>query len=525
MATWVEESLREQACAVGPVPGWAPLRRLNRSQYSATIRELLFVHVDVGDVLPADGAGGEGFDNAAETLFLSPLHAEKYLEAAKTAVDYAMGDSRARQKFLFVEPGDDVGAEEAARAVLDAFLLRAFRRPVEAARVDDYFALYAAARADGDTWDDAVALALQGVLVAPEFLFRWEPTNAADETQLLDGYSLATRLSYFLWGSGPDSNLLGLAGAGVLQNEEELRHQVRTMLGDLRAREFARTFAEQWLGTRELGRDIVPDAAMFPEYHDSTLKAAIHYEPYLFFEEVFREDRSLLEFLDSDWTISSKLLQEHYGLDVPDDLRQNPEFVALTPGRGRGGLLGMAAVLAVSSYPDRTSPVLRGKWVLETLLGEPPPPPPPDVPELEEAEAGHPATLRERLEAHRASAVCASCHDAIDPLGFALEGYDVLGRVRKEENGQPIDSSGALPDGTEFDGVAGLKGVLLQRKDAFVRELTRKMLGYALGRGLTFRDSCTVDEIVHKVKRDAYSSHRLVEEIVLSVPFRFVEGS
>jgi hypothetical protein len=337
---------------------------------------------------------------------------------------------------------------------------------------------------------------------------------------------MASRLSYFLWGSMPDDTLMDLAAKGKLQDAVTLREQTVRMLKDLKAREFAEHFVEQWLGTRELGRDIKPDEKLFPEYYDAEITAAIRYEPILFFQEVMAQNLSLTTFIESDWTIVNNKSVRHYGITVKERLRQQPVRATLPANSHRGGLLTMAAVLAVSSMPHRTSPVLRGKWILDAILGTPPPPAPPNVPELKEAHDGAaPQTVRERLEAHRSNPVCASCHSRIDPLGFGLENYDVLGRWRETEAGKPIDAKGELPDGTVFNGAEELKKVLLEKKDLFVKNLTTKLLGYALGRGLTLEDHCTVEQVVEEVKKNNYSAHTLIQEIVLSVPFRYQAGT
>ncbi|HYZ85721.1 MAG TPA: DUF1588 domain-containing protein [Bryobacteraceae bacterium] len=526
---WVQQSLRTQACAAGSVPGRAPARRLSRAQYTMTIRDLLNVHLDIGSALPPDGAGGEGFDNAAETLFLSPVHAEKYLDAAKLALTYASKDPRARAKFLIASPGPGVSSQAAARTILEEFLPRAFRRPVESTDVDFYVGLFQSAEKRGESFDDSILYALRAVLVSPQFLFRTEPANTTGQMRLLDDYSLASRLSYFLWGSTPDSLLLALAERGKLQDPEILKGQVARMLRNQRSFDFARSFVEQWLRTRDLGTAFKPDAKLFPEWNDSELQGDIKNQPVLFFREILANDLSILDLLDSKWTIATRKLQKNlYGTNVkparPNNQEQ-PQRIELPEGSQRGGLLGMSAVLAVSSHPHRTSPVLRGKWLLDAILGTPPPPPPPNVPALEESKAGAtPATLRERLAQHRDNPACASCHSRIDPLGFALENYDVIGRWRTEDAGKPIDATGELPDGTKFNGPDQLKAALMQKKELFLRNFTNKVLGYALGRGLTLQDSCTVDSIVAELERSNYSAHALINAVVLSVPFRYQEA-
>jgi hypothetical protein len=326
---------------------------------------------------------------------------------------------------------------------------------------------------------------------------------------LLDDYSMASRLSYFLWNSTPDGLLLALAEEGKLNDPEVLQGQVARMLRNQKSFDFSRSFVDQWLRIRDLGQAFQPDPKLFPEWNDSELQGDIKNQPVLFFREILANDLSILDLLDSKWTIATRKLQKVlYGTNIkparPDNQEQ-PQRIELPEGSNRGGLLGMSAVLAISSHPHRTSPVLRGKWLLEAILGTPPPPPPPNVPKLDEAKAGDtPATLRERLAQHRADPACASCHSRIDPLGFALENFDVLGRWRSEDSGKPIDAKGELPDGTVFEGPDQLKAALLRKKDLFVRNLVNKVLGYALGRGLTLQDSCTVDSIVAEVERNNY---------------------
>jgi hypothetical protein len=538
--SWVDTALRNAACSVGLVPGPAPLRRLNRDEYSATIRDLLNIQVSAGHALPADGAGGEGFDNAAETLFLSPIHAEKYLEAARQALEYAAKDPRARAVYLIAAPDGQTTPADAAKKILDAFVPRAFRRPARTGEVEQYMTLFRAALVRKEPFDLAIQHALQAVLVSPHFLFRREQPNTSPGPRLLGDFEVASRLSYFLWGSMPDKTLFELAEQGKLQDPETLKAQVSRILTaatqrrdqdkvrvvpDAKLTEFATRFVEQWLGTRELGRDIRPDPKLFPQFQDAEIRAAIRYEPILFFQELIASNLSLLNLLDSKFTFLNSALVRFYGLDIPK-LRQQPTKQDLPENSHRGGLLGMAAVAAVSSYPNRTSPVLRGKWVLESLLGTPPPPPPPNVPELEEAHEGEaPKTLRERLMQHRQNPACASCHDRIDPIGFGMENYDVLGRWRTEDAGKPIDAKGVLPDGTAFDGPDELRKVLLARKNLFIRHLTSKLLGYALGRGLTLEDSCTVDAIVAELEKNEYKAQTLIQGIVMSVPFRYQAGT
>ncbi|MCS7023482.1 MAG: DUF1592 domain-containing protein [Bryobacteraceae bacterium] len=524
-ARWVEDSLRQKACEAGIAPGPAVTRRLNREELTATLRDLLDIHLEIGGVLPAEGAGGEGFDNAAETLFLSPLHAEKYLEIAKFATDFAQKEYKSRLKIFVALPGPGQTETQAARAILSQILPQAFRRPIDSSTLREYFDLFQAARKQGQPFENAIFFALRAALVSPRFLFRIEPPQYGSGPQPLDGYTLASRISYFLWGSMPDEFLFDVAASGKLHEPAVLKEIVGRMLRHDRSLNFAQRFVEQWLRTRDLERDKAPDAKLFPQYAvDEELRSDIRNQPVLFFRELLVRDLSLLNLIESSQTIATSNLAKHYNVNFPIDKSRSkqPQWVDVPEGSHRGGLLGMAACLIVSSYPYRTSPVLRGAWILDSILGTPPPPPPENVPPLEEAKPGAAfKSVRERLFEHRRNAACASCHSRIDGLGFALENFDAVGRWREEEGGRPVDASGELPDGTPLRGPAGLKAALIERKDQFLRNLTAKMLGYALGRSLTWKDACAVDEIVTQVKAENYRARGLVEAIVMSIPFRF----
>ena len=521
---WVESSLQKAACQSGPHAGPAVLRRLNRAEYSASVRDLLDIHFDAGEALPSDGSGGEGFDNASETLFISPIHAEKYMDAARVAVEYAFADPRSLRRFLVAEPDEKTSPEVAARRVIEDFLPRAFRRSIPESEILEYLALFHAAYKADPSFMVAIRLTLQAVLISPKFLFIAEEPNFDSKPHKVTDHELASRLSYFLWGSLPDDELLKAADEGNLSDSRILQDQFKRMLGSQNSRKvrnFSQNFVEQWLGTRALGREFKPDKSI--RGYDSELEGGMKYEPVFFFHEILTENRSLLDLLKADYTYVNRRLARHYR--IKGEFREQPKRVQLTDENRRGGLLSMAAVLAVSSYPHRTSPVLRGKWILETILGDPPPPPPPNVPELEEsASSVSSESLRQRLELHRQNVACAQCHDRIDPLGFGLENYGVLGSWRDKYEGHTVDARGALPDGTTFSGPAELKLALLGRKDQFVRHLTKKMLGYALGRGLTYYDYCAVNSIVDKLRANDYKSHHLLFGIIQSVPFRFKAG-
>lgn len=516
---WVERAWRSQACTADLPPAPSPIRRLNRDEYSATVRDLFDIQIDVSEMFPVDGAGGEGFDNAAETLFLSPLLAEKYLATARFVLDVAAKEFKSRTKIFVARPGPGTSETEAARAILAKFLPTAFRRPVRPAKVASYVRLVRRARRRGSDFESAIFFAVRSALVSPDFLFH---VRADTDVPASRQYAVASRLSYFLWGSQPDELLLDIAAAGRIDDPAVLDRLVPRMLRDDRALEFFSRFTEQWLRTRELEGARGPDPELFPEYAaDAELRGDILLQPVFFFREVFRENRSVLEFLDSDGTVLTQPLITHLGLPLKKKQdAKNPNWMELPEGSGRGGLLGMPSVSALASHPHRTSPVLRGVWILDSILGTPPPAPPPDVPELDKSSEGKPfGSIRERLTAHSNNPSCASCHQRIDPLGFALENFDVLGRWRDHEAGVPVDATGELPDGTQLNGPESLRAALLERKRLFLRNLAKRLLGYALGRGLTASDACAVETIVNQVERQDYSAWALLREVVRSGPF------
>jgi mono/diheme cytochrome c family protein len=414
-----------------------------------------------------------------------------------------------------------------AERVLAAFGRRAWRRPVSAAEVDRLAGLADAARADGESFDESLKLALQAVLVSPAFLFRGEGTaeGKPDEGRIVPvgEFELASRLSYFLWSSLPDERLLGLAEQGDLR--ANLAAEVDRMLADAKARALTANFAGQWLQLRNL--DLVqPDRKTYPQWDDA-LRRAVREETELVFASIFAENRSLLEFLDSDYTYLNDRLARHYGIPGVD----GPQFrrVALRDEarRRRGGILTHASVLTLTSHPNRTSPMNRGNWVLETILGTPPPPPPENVPLLEDSKRkAANGSLRAQLEVHRADALCASCHERMDPIGFALEHYDGIGAWRDRDGGERIDAAGSLRGLGEFGDFAALRDLLVkERSEAFVRSLAASLLTYALGRGLEPYDKPAVAEIQARVTRSGMRARELVLAVVESVPFQMRRGA
>ncbi|MYH28334.1 MAG: DUF1592 domain-containing protein [Acidobacteria bacterium] len=434
------------------------------------------------------------------------------------------GETPARQALFTCRPVSDATADEEACAqeILSSLARRAYRRTLEAEDVATLMDFYRAGR-DAGSFDSGIQLALERVLISPDFLFRVErdPIDIRPgASYALNDTALASRLSYFLWSSGPDDELLDLAEQGRLSDPEVLAQQARRMLADPRSKELVRNFAGQWLYLRNL-RGVVPDAVVFPEF-DENLRDAFLQETELFFESLIREDRSVLDLLGADYTYVNERLAEHYG--IPSVYGSQFRRVTLPPAvaERRGGIFGHGSLLTVTSYPNRTSPVLRGKWVLENILGPPPPAPPADVPDLpDRGEDGRAATVRDRLQRHRESPACSVCHAPMDPLGLALENYDAVGKWRETgEANLPIDASGNLPDGTAFEGPTGLRSLLLERREQFMGTFTEKLLAYALGRGPEYYDRPTVRAITRAAASDNYRWSSIITGIVQSTPFR-----
>lgn len=448
-------------------------------------------------------------------------------DAAETHVDTNLPLPASNKKLIVAYPTANTEAAKniASQKVLRAFATRAYRRPVTAAEVDRLVRCAAFGRHNGASYEKGIQIGMQAALVSPFFLFRVEtdpnPNNASAK-HVLNDYELATRLSYFLWSSTPDARLTSLAAQKKLHDPKVLNAEAQRMLRDPRASALGDNFAGQWLQLRKLAV-VTPDAKTFPQFNDS-LRAAMREETARYFQTIVQEDRSVLEFIDSDWTWLNEPLARHYGNTsvMGNDFR----IVKLQSGQ-RGGVLTQASVLTVTSNTTRTSPVKRGKWVLENLLGTPIPPPPPNVAQLPD-DANHDGvlkgTLRQRLEAHRSNPACASCHNKMDPIGFGLENFNAIGQWRTTDGGAPVDTSGTLPSGKTFRGPKQLKGILLAQKGQFVHNLSEKMLTYALGRGMESTDRCNVDAIAQDVASHNYKFSALVSAIVTSEPFRMRRG-
>jgi mono/diheme cytochrome c family protein len=426
------------------------------------------------------------------------------------------GDTPSRQRIFVAKPKKPQDEEMCAKQIFSSLAHRAYRRPVTDADLEKPLALYREARKEKD-FDAGVEVGLSAILVSPNFLFRVEhdPERVAPGTAYrISDLELASRLSFFIWTSIPDNELLAVAERGDLHKPAVLEKQTRRMLADPRAESLASNFAGQWLYLRNLD-SFTPDLRLYPDFDDN-LRQALREETELFFVNILREDRSVLEMLKADYTFLDERLAKHYG--VPHVYGSRFRRVS-TAENGRGGLLRHGSILAVTSYATRTSPVLRGKFVLENFIGTPPPPPLPDVPTLKDNTISAMLSVRERLAEHRANAQCASCHNMIDPPGFTLENFDALGRWRNLEEAKPVDASGGLPDGNKFNGIDGLEQGLLNRPEVFASTLTEKLLTFALGRGVEYYDAPAVRKIVREATENDYKFSSIIVGITKSTPF------
>jgi mono/diheme cytochrome c family protein len=500
-------------------PGQFVIRRLTKVEYGNTLRDLFGVDPAVVAALP-DEVSGEGYLNS-----VSPLQSEQYLAIANEAVSrvIAPGDAPPTevQKRLFGEPptpGADL--REAARFVARKLARDAYRRPPSEAEVDVLLRVFDLARANQLEYPAALRLMLKAVLVSPQFLFITPGAEAeAGKTIVpLDDYQLASRLSYLLWGTMPDSELSALADSGRLHEPAVLQAQVKRLLADPRSRALFDGFGAHWLGVAALDKQTF-DTAKFP-LMTGKMRSAMYEEARLFFQSIVVENQSVVRLVDSDYTFLNGTIATIYGLErevAGPEMRR----VKLTDAN-RGGILGMPGILATTSFPNRTSPVKRGVWVLEQVLGDQVPPPPPNVPALEKQDQKEVAnlTLRQRTELHRTDATCASCHKVLDPIGFGLENFDAIGRWRdSDDTGGAIDAAGELPGQKRFTSPRELKAIISARQDELTRNLTKRLLAYALCRPLEGYDEIVVDLLMHTIARDGYRMQTLISEIVTSYPF------
>lgn len=509
-------------------PGYEPARRLTHRQFNNTIRDLFGVDVKPADRFPEELTGRSGFDNSANTLFLQPSLMERYIAAAEGVIARVLPEKpttaehlRTREVVLIAQPGEATSEDDAAQAVLDRFLLRAYRRPPTTDELASVLRLYDRARGEGLDFEDAIRSVLSAILISPKFLFRIEASGPVTEAYRVSDWELASRLSYFLWASMPDDELFELAERGALSDEGVLAKQVRRMLADPKALELGHSFAAQWFSTRLVGNRIRLDPIDNPWCTD-TLMDAMRDETAMFFVSLLRDNRPISELVGANYTyLNEELARTLYRIDGVEGVEMRR--VELNDPN-RGGILSQPAVLTVTSSHFDTSPIKRGIFVLDQLLGTPPPPPPPDAgeisPKIEEIED---LSYREKLELHSSDASCRACHAQIDPFGFALENFDYFGRWRDYYGRrQTIDNSALLESGARFSGPSGLKNFLLSaRHEEMVRQATQKLLAYALGRQLEYYDEPAIRAIEASLEADDYRFQTLLQGIVASYPFQY----
>lgn len=499
-------------------PGPYVIRRLTKVEYGNTLHDLFGVDPSVAAELPDDVAG-QGYLNT-----FSPLQTEQYLAIANTVLDRTLGPSDGpptkQQQKLFGKPPESGDARNAAGKIARTLAHSVYRRPANEKEIETLLKVFELGQANKLTYMASLRLMLKAMLVSPQFLFIMPAKDAETGKTIvpLDDHHLASRLSYFLWATMPDAELAALADSGKLHEPEVLRTQVKRMLGDSRSRALFDGFGAQWLGLGGLqGKSF--DTKKFPQMTPA-MRTAMYDEARLFFESIVRENRGVVSFVDSDYTFLNGTLAPLYGLEKTIT---GPEMrrVKLTDAN-RGGILGMPGVLAVTSFPERTSAVKRGVWVLEQVLGQHVPPAPANVPALDKQDQQKVAnlTLRQRTELHRKNPVCASCHKVLDPIGFGLENFDAIGRWRdRDDSGGPIDAAGELPGGKRFSSPKELKSIIAARKDELARNLAEKLLAYALCRQLEGYDEIIVDRLMESLARDEYRMQSLITGIVTSYPF------
>ena len=515
LLAFIEDNERHVASLESVEVPVARTRRLNREEYNNTLRDLLGIVSRPGDKFPADGGGGEGFSNNADTLGVSPLLFEKWLAGAEEAMGEVWGSTALRSRVLGSLEGREDVVEPEVQALFTVWARRAYRREVVEADVGELMRVYRVGRARGESFLLALRVAFKAMLLSPKFLFVEETPSSP--TNRNDSRGMASRLSYFLWASMPDDRLLALELENRLQDPAVLEGELKRMLGDPRGKAFTKAFAGQWLRFEEVLTYGGPDRKKFPEYSDA-LARSMHEEALEFCDAIFRKNGRVLDCLESDYTFVDEVLAKLY--EIPGVTGTELRRVKFLDAR-RGGLTGMAAILATTAYPRRTSPVLRGRWVLEQLLGTPPPPPPPGVGELPKDDRDlKNVTLRERLEAHRNKPACSGCHTRLDPPGFALESFDSIGRWRQDENGKPLDTAGTLPGGGVFSNAADFRRLLLEEKALFVRCLCTRLLGYALGRSVEVSDQPTLLHLERTLREADYHAEPLLVAVVQSRLFR-----
>ena len=522
----IEYELSQFDCSVEKRPGRVTIRRLNKAEYNNTIRDLTGLNLHLADDFPSDDVGN-GFDNIGEVLSIPPILLEKYIQAAEKIATAIWQDPAIRKQVFPYSPNSESLEDRvfAATENVRLFAMKAFRRPIREKEAQRFLQLMR------DVWerDGTEAEIMQTITVAilsnPNFIFRVEDEPIEEQfdtgekvgTRFLNNYELASRLSYFLWSSMPDERLFELAEQGELVKPTVLVAESQRMLRDPKASALVENFAGQWLQLRDIER-LSPDPTLFPNY-SKELGRSMRQETEVFFARLIQEDRNILEFLNADYTYIDGALAKHYGIDGVE----GDEFQRVALQSNRRGILTHASILTLTSNPTRTSPVKRGKWILENMLDEPPPPPPPDVPELEEGGETL-GSLREQMEQHRANPSCAVCHRTMDAIGFGLENFDAVGVWREKDGQDQIDASGQLPGNRVFEGASALMEILSEeKKEAFTRCLAEKLLTYALGRGLGSFDRCAVNDTVESLEKNEYRFSAMIAAIVTSEPFTMCE--
>ncbi len=540
LVTSINEILAKALKESADNPGRVVARRLSHDEYRYSVLSLVGVDFDAKAFFPADGSGGAGFDNFARTLFLTPLKMERYYEAAETIIDKAYADPVLWRNLvpkpytetlwhrivnwfynLFSSQYSSRKAVKAAEEVILPFTTKAYRRFLKPDEKQTLLALFQKVYegTEGQNrYDLALKETFKAVLLSPKFLYRIEEEQPIGLPFALSNFELATRLSYFLWSTLPDQELFEVAYREDLHDPAVLNRQVKRMLNDPKARRFSESFATQWFGISKLKENSPVDPERFPQFTPS-LRQAMYQEMVEYFHHVLTERKNFLDLLDSDYTFLNEELARHYG--IPGVTGETMQKVTLQD-RTRGGVLGMGSVLTSTSLPLRTSPVLRGKWVLEEILGTPAPPPPPNagqLPEKEAAAAG--ASIRDLLVLHRSKAECISCHKKMDPVGFGLENFDAVGRWRNNYGEEPIIAWDTLPGGEVFNGPVELKQILLAKRENFGRVVTEKMFTYAIGRSVEFVDEPYMQQLADNLLQHNFHTEKFILALVNSYPFRY----
>ena len=526
-----------QKQVVAPDPGPTILRRLTRYEYDRTISLLFGIPIKSANLVGMpDEPGGSSFDNLAANLNVPPSLMEKYENAAEKALDQIIGNEKgkvaeigdywAAQKshdvIFLTQQTKDLPRRDAATQILKRFATMAFRRPATNSEIEELLRLFDLSMAGKSPFEKALYLPLKSVLLSPHFLFRIEKDSRGTTgvgMVKVDDYALASRLSFFLWATMPDAELMRAAEEQRLSTPGGLQGELKRMMADPKAKSLTENFADQWLQIRNLPK-ARPSQEVFPTF-DASIREAMYLETATFFDSIRTEDRSVMDLLDADYTYLNENLAKHYGINGVSGT--NIRMVKLKSEDHRGGLLGMGSVLAMTSHTYRTSPTLRGKWILEVIYGDPPPPPPPGVSQIadEPSKQKNGTTFRELLAQHANKPGCAGCHKSIDPLGYTLENYDAIGRWRTAEKLKPIDATGQLPTGEKINGLVELKRLVTANGDKFARTIVKQLMTYALGRETLPSDEPAVKKILAESKRDNYRFSAMIEGVVNSVPFLY----